>query len=68
MSGWRPVLSAPRDASRILVARRGEEPWIAHWSESENSLDGGYWVDDDIECARYGHEPTHWQPLPEPPT
>lgn len=83
MSGWQTIDSAPRDGTEIIL-RKGSRvtagAWI-EWSEHQShyhgttgeylgqdeidsggnwqSWDGGFCDDD---------EPTHWQPLPSPPT
>lgn len=82
MSGWQPIDTAPRDETEIIL-RKGDRvtagAWI-EWSKSEAvfndrgdymgqeeydsgahwaSWDGGFCEDD---------EPTHWMPLPAPPT
>lgn len=83
MSGWQTIDSAPRDGTEIIL-RKGDRvtagAWI-EWAKSEShfhdttgeyvgeveiesgahwqSWDGGFCDDD---------EPTHWQPLPSPPT
>lgn len=83
MSAWQTIDSAPRDGTEIIL-RKGDRvtagAWI-EWSKSEAefhgstgaylgqveydsgaswlSWDGGFRDDD---------EPTHWQPLPSPPT
>jgi hypothetical protein len=62
---WQTIETAPKDGW-ILVA---EEPWepgpydayAAHWHTD------GYWM---ARCGQHvteSPEPTHWQPLPEPP-
>lgn len=82
MSDWKDIASAPRDGTEIIL-RKGDRvtagAWI-EWTKSEaefhsngtylgnyeydsgaswSSWDGGFCDDD---------EPTHWQPLPAPPT
>ena len=67
---WQPIDTAPRDGSKILLARIGRNEvgenlgiWWAcsgFWhSRYENWNDG-------IEPSGLAH-PTHWQPLPPPP-
>ena len=60
MSGWQPIETAPSDGSRILVVGgRWEWPEIA-------LADGEWW----LQRARAGSivGPTHWMPIPTPPT
>lgn len=66
MSDWRPIETAPKDGTRLLgyypqnedYIRVGVIQWMKprgydyHWTWD------GSWMPDD---------PTHWQPLPEPP-
>lgn len=59
MSKWQPIETAPKDGSDIL----------AHWKASGTShvvyYALGRWCDD---CDDEISTPTHWMPLPEPPT
>ncbi len=57
---WRPIESAPKDGTSILVcnATIGGEPMCAHYSAIYNNWQlerKGVWI------------PTHWMPLHEPP-
>lgn len=83
MSGWRTIDSAPLDGTEIIL-RKGDRVTSGayiEWTETEShfhgstgvylgvtecdsgadwqSWDGGFCKDD---------APTHWQPLPAPPT
>lgn len=51
--GWQPIATAPKDGENVLLWCGGPEPVIGFW----NRRDG--WGDD---------FPTHWMPLPAPPT
>jgi hypothetical protein len=62
--GWRPIETAPKDGTRILVWREAVVPgapycdvtaWPKNWT--------GLWPTAYMHYAD-GHEPTHWQPLP----
>lgn len=58
MSEWRPIETAPKDETRVLLARAGiPSMHTAFWR-------GGVWM-----CGghQYFNNPTHWMPLPEPP-
>ncbi len=67
--GWRPIESAPRDGTLILLAR-GERVTYGHWVRLEDaedidepywhSWDGGFLTDPEYDA-------THWMPLPAPP-
>src|SRR5687767_517824 len=68
-SDWRPIASAPRKPSqRMLLWLPWTEPgagccWIGMWGPYE---DGWGWICAD-DCEHLG-DPTHWMPLPAPPT
>lgn len=57
---WRPIESAPKDATCILVGH-DEAVFSAWWEESANG-----WVDGttDLYEEYRTYEPTHWMPLP----
>lgn len=83
MSKWQPIETAPRDGTEIILRKGGRVTSGAYieWTETEShfhgstgvylgetecdsgadwqSWDGGFCTDD---------APTHWQPLPAPPT
>lgn len=75
--GWRPIETAPRDGSRILVTGQREDgTW---WTHAVHWGDDGGGPDEDGEefwnwCVFVGDpcnwQPgaSHWRPLPEPPT
>lgn len=70
-SGWRPIETAPKDGTAILLycddhvsAEFGSV--IGFWSED----DGGDWYASEAHSSPLfwaSDRPTHWQPLPEPP-
>ena len=81
--GWRPIESAPKDdgvrdewddtirGPKILVWLPDYSiPWVAWWKKPEH--DEGFWESYYSECmgseAYAELKPTHWQPLPPPPT
>jgi len=77
---WRTIESAPKDGTRILIARRGDkvgmdEIEITEWFVIEQShfehIEGNLYrkVQDDPYMAwnDNGHRATHWMPLPKPP-
>jgi hypothetical protein len=69
MTDWRTIETAPKDGTRILVpyprfkAQNNTnvpdeyEVQIVYWKG--NGWDLGWW--------KLHEDPTHWQPLPEPP-
>ena len=68
MSEWKPIETAPKDGTLILVYEPDNESWpirSARWSQSPyppGRWDWFYVYDD---CL--GEAPTHWMPLPSPP-
>lgn len=64
---WQPVETAPKDGSRFLMYVRNATP--------HNRVRVGMWLGRGAGWVVYGwkdthgnfHEPTLWQPLPEPP-
>lgn len=67
MNNWRIISTAPRDGTAILIWPyvpsyvHGEEVTIGFFDPYVNSFVSEH-------NSRYPIEPTHWQPLPEPPT
>ena len=73
--GWQPIETAPRDGSRILAMIRwswsdgtdGEAQDVIYWCAG-----GKFWVCGTpmnyVQGLDEGVEPTHWRPLPAPPT
>jgi|GEM_PF-3240076 len=64
---WRPIETAPKDGGEGLVG-----VWVyadakrrnPRWSSWTTYFDGG-----DLGCdGEWGDPPTHWMPLPAPPT
>lgn len=73
--GWRPIETAPRDGSEILVSFGLRGVHAVQWCEPSCS-DYEIWCVDDgkhgpYALRRYNDEgptaPTHWMPLPAPP-
>lgn len=63
--GWRPIESAPRD--QPVIVTNGESVGEASYHESDN---GWWWAGYHPTDASDGYvwQPTHWRPLPAPPT
>lgn len=83
-SGWRPIETAPKDGTEVLVAT---VDWVAtaSWDaehepvsrdEDGNELDydqwtwEGAWLGDGLNSdeSPIVYDPTHWMPLPAPPS
>lgn len=64
MSGWKPIESAPKDGTQILL-------YAPAWRAPNTGWTFG---SDDWQACPYHHagdprwKPTHWMPLPDPPT
>ena len=67
-SGWQPIETAPKDGTVVLCWDEFKEcdlMWygiIQQWNEPKDIL-GWMYVATNTECY-----PTHWMPLPKPPT
>lgn len=63
---WQPIETAPKHGPWILAICTGFIPSVVQWSETHRT-----WMDttemDQGEPDGFYH-PTHWQPLPQPPT
>lgn len=67
VGGWMPIETAPRDGTPI---------WLYTWAgQCEGYWNYGEWVQDAVYCTYDGAggpafqgAPTHWMPLPPPPT
>ena len=81
MSEWQPIETAPKDGTRILVSFGTMGVWLVSWDTPEwwgSHDDGsGIWCTDDNKHGPYAlrgynddgpRAPTHWMPLPAPPT
>lgn len=71
MDDWKPIETAPKDGTRILLFQRGKVV-CGSWDEQPlNSKPKPFWSHDRIRVfgvtdARE-NPPTHWMPLPPPP-
>lgn len=59
---WRPIESAPKDGTRVLVWRRREQGYD-HVRMGVDWCKNGVW-----QKSRRDMHPTHWMPLPPPPS
>jgi hypothetical protein len=81
---WQPIETAPKDGTEIIAVFSNdygyqEKPtvygpwtvsfrngmWMASWGDCRVIESEGYWGTD---YKRAPLDPTHWMPLPEPPT
>ena len=58
---WRPIETAPKDGTRVLLLGRGMRHADGHW-ESKAYNGNGCWVWPYVKA-----EPRNWMPLPPPP-
>lgn len=75
MSEWRPIASAPKDGASLLLYGRQTQPHPDVDHGPKSFVFTGYWDPiDDGWCSSSStwqgpfFEPTHWMPLPAPPT
>ena len=70
MSEWQPIETAPKDGATILLYfPKG------YWAD-DRDIAIGFWSDgdwysgeaDSTPMTGFGSFPSHWMPLPEPPT
>ena len=67
LSAWRPIETAPRDGTNILLSNLGfglvdELPFTGYWDASVN----GFAMQHVGNLCGFA-KPTHWMPLPTPP-
>ena len=77
-TGWRPIEAAPKDGTRIMLADKDDVEtgqWVEelHFPNTRTVFPAG-WEDDRYDAAHVfepghlGKQPTHWMPLPAPPS
>jgi len=67
---WQPIETAPKDGTWVLLYKRGEKRAknkylyrIGHWGKGNYSFGKLRWIGP---SGKFN--PTHWMPLPKPPT
>jgi len=63
--GWLPIESAPKGGQSVIWGRAGWQPQQGHWANGP--VFASEW-DSDIGYLTPSFQPTHWQPLPAPPS
>lgn len=65
--GWRPIATAPRDGTRVLVGYKSHCVYrvTLAWYVTDTGYSGS---DSGWYCDVGFVPPTHWQPLPPPPS
>jgi hypothetical protein len=68
---WRPIESAPRDGTDVILGGKGwcEVGWWCHGWRNDGTRWGWYAANTSPSDCYDGslNEATHWQPLPDPP-
>ena len=65
---WRPISTAPRDGTRVLVWSDADGAWPAEWRPAGDYGPGWYPSAGDGTGGDWGiTDATHWQPLPTRP-
>ena len=61
---WRPIESAPKDRTDVLLYDPGADWWplLARWEDQECFEPGWY-----TPTAHQVFDPSHWMPFPPPP-
>lgn len=68
-NGWLPIESAPKDGTKIDVWHVNERVTDVYWSEIQDAwcFDGFFGPEEPTPISSLP-APTHWQPLPAPPS
>lgn len=73
MSEWRPIETAPKDGNPFMAWREGSRPFVASAVLDGNDHFAAFVpVTEQLRKLLTGacvyRQPTHWMPLPDPPT
>ncbi len=64
---WQPIETAPKDGKPVLLIVKGYQPVVGQWDDC-----AGWWYSEDNQPPedwdRLTYRPTHWMPLPAPPS
>lgn len=66
---WQPIETAPKDGTFVLLLEEDGDPVIGAFVDFKGKEPSGYhngWFDNI--SGQYEITPTHWMPLPDPPT
>lgn len=71
--GWRPISEAPRDGTVVDLWAAGKRCADCYWEDyGDPDISDAHWRQMYSEVVgpsfELDHSPTHWQPIPEPPT
>lgn len=64
---WQPIETAPKDC-QILLHKAGGDMHVGVWVQDPWTGDEAFAIADLGEQGRAIVKPTHWQPLPPPPS
>lgn len=70
---WQPISTAPKDGTHVLLAIRGEKRTVLNWRGKRVvagyfQAQGHDWMVEGNWAKLNGVKPTHWLPLPSPPS
>lgn len=68
---WQPIETAPKDGRRIILGYAGSYSEEGYWlSDPSKNYWGetGWFATDENVLSHHPSNPTHWMPLPEPPS
>ncbi len=70
VSQWQPIETAPKDGTPVLVYAQLDPPekWAAYMRDLPPLIAITSWHHDAGFCVCEVREPTHWMPLPDPPS
>lgn len=69
MSEWQPIETAPKDGTEIFTAKMKPERFGSYFYAVRSKWRGSEWVMDlGDRWSPFDPDPTHWMPLPAPPT
>lgn len=75
MKEWQPIETAPKDGTELLLYERRERLIDDDFIEVDYVFTGWWnkesYINACWECLEYdafSHNPTHWMPLPKPPS
>jgi len=64
---WQPIETAPKDGTYVLVTD-GKEVYRSYYEDIYPEDNRPQWFDNSYYSFDPGEIPTHWMPLPKPPT
>ncbi|MEO0943239.1 MAG: DUF551 domain-containing protein [Pseudomonadota bacterium] len=67
---WQPIETAPKDGTEVILFYwwyiDGGLVTAGYWHPVFDDVKGGFWYADLVNAG--AADPTHWMPLPEPPS